>query len=144
MRQMLKEKGAKIQGRTLQLLKKYVELRDRHRTAMRSAAVPSSSGKGNSKVNLARAARERAVSSDYAEMQVISQLQAVEQLKTLVKLPNQIIDPSEKRSQILPSDNGLVDDPVADLQLAKLREQWTPAECRIFLEKFQQFPKVCL
>lgn len=42
------------------------------------------------------------------------------------------------------SRNALVEDPVAALEAERETAAWTAAERRIFLDKFLQFPKVCV
>eukprot|EP00951_Prasinocladus_malaysianus_P009290 scaffold67738_cov34-Prasinocladus_malaysianus.AAC.1 len=71
----------------------------------------------------------------------IASLQAVEKLKAMCKVPEQILCPHERRTRVIPSDSALVEDPVAELQRESLVHPWTPEEKRIFQEKFTQFPK---
>lgn len=51
-------------------------------------------------------------------------------------------DARERAARRFASRNALVEDPVAALQAERETAAWTPAERRIFLDKFLQFPKV--
>lgn len=51
-------------------------------------------------------------------------------------------DPRERAARRFVSRNALVEDPVAALAAERETAAWTPAERRIFLDKFLQFPKV--
>ena len=83
-----------------------------------------------------------AVRTDYEELQVIAELQRREQLKTLVKLPAQILDPEERRHAAFRScRNALVEDPKAEMEAAKLVRPWMDWERKIFHEKFSSYGK---
>eukprot|EP00899_Mesostigma_viride_P001405 jgi/Mesvir1/11265/Mv01065-RA.2 len=81
------------------------------------------------------------VRSDYEEAQVLNYLQEAERLKTLVRIPPMILDEREKAARAFPSRNGLVEDPVADYEAAKLVRPWSEAERRIFVDKFLIYNK---
>ena len=60
-----------------------------------------------------------AARSEYEELQMIQELQARERLKTLVKLPAQILDPEDARFGAFTANrNALVEDPKAELELS--------------------------
>ena len=79
--------------------------------------------------------------SEYEEMQIISQLQAAERLKTLVRLPPMILDDNERRWRGFNNNNSLVVDPKAELEREERTLMWDKEEKDIFLEKFMQYPK---
>lgn len=138
-RNFMRTRKIEVNKRMLGLVKRYYELREKQRTAA-NAEVKQSGREG--KQALSRSARATAVNSDYEEMQVISALQAVEKLKTLCKLPPMLLDERDRASRVLPSDCALIEDPVAELKAQSLINIWTPEERRIFVDKFQQYPKV--
>ena len=79
------------------------------RGSSRHAGASGGFGFGGSRGSFGGAAR-----SEYEELQMIQELQARERLKTLVKLPNQILDPEELRLSAFTSNrNSLVEDPKA-------------------------------
>mmetsp|Transcript_2863 Transcript_2863/g.8019 ORF Transcript_2863/g.8019 Transcript_2863/m.8019 type:complete len:2412 (+) Transcript_2863:312-7547(+) len=138
----LSDRSTGVKDKKLDLLRRYVMLSERHRAFMKAAQQTGGApSKSASSKNLARSARASAVSSDYGEMQVITQLQAIEKLKTLVKAPPQMLCEKEKQSRALLTDSMLVEDPVAELEREQLVKMWTPEEKKLFLEKFQQYPK---
>lgn len=139
-RNYLRSRKSEINERMLGLVKRYCQLRERQRAAAK-AEMGKRAGR-ESKQALSRSARATAVNSDYEEMQVINALQAVEKLKTLCKLPPMLLDERDRASRVLPSDCALVEDPVAELKAQALVNIWTPEERRIFVDKFQQYPKV--
>ena len=60
-----------------------------------------------------------------------------------LNMPDQIIDPEEKQAMTFVSDNGLIEDPVEEMQFeAKLRP-WSEEEKRIFNDKCTLYYKVC-
>ncbi len=78
----------------------------------------------------------------YEELQMIHELQQRERLKTLVKLPSQILDLEEKRVAAFTRNvNALVEDPKAEAELAKLTRPWLEWEKKIFHEKFASYGK---
>ena len=79
--------------------------------------------------------------SEYEEMQIISQLQAAERLKTLVRLPPMILDDNERRWRGFNNNNSLVVDPKGELEREERTLMWDKEEKDIFLEKFMQHPK---
>eukprot|EP00775_Hariotina_reticulata_P006146 gene6146-6383_t len=81
------------------------------------------------------------VKSQYEEQQLMRVFRAVEDLKHMSVLPQQLLDPWQKRWAGFASNNGLVEDPLRELQEDKTGLDWTPEERRIFMEKFLQFPK---
>ena len=95
------------------------------------------SGLGGARGSFGGAAR-----SEYEELQMIQELQARERLKTLVKLPSQILDPEEARlSAFAANRNALVEDPKAELELLKRTRPWVEWEKKIFHEKFASYGK---
>jgi hypothetical protein len=142
-RHHLRSRKTAVNVRMLTLAKRYCLLREQQRTAAKDeggVAVKKLSRDGKQQA-LSRSARATAVNSDYEEMQVISALQAVEKLKTLCRLPAMILDEREREARVLPSDCALVEDPVGELKQQALVNIWTPEERRIFVDKFQQYPK---
>ena len=94
-------------------------------------------GLGGSRGSFGGAAR-----SEYEELQMIHELQQRERLKTLVKLPSQILDLEEKRVAAFTRNvNALVEDPKAEAELAKLTRPWLEWEKKIFHEKFASYGK---
>jgi len=84
------------------------------------------------------------VRSEYEEMRIIHRLQAAEKMKTLTRVPNMILlDSEERRWRRFDTKNGLITSEEAENEMEeeKIRNIWTPRERRIFLEKYQQFPK---
>ena len=79
--------------------------------------------------------------SEYEEMQIISQLAAAEKLRTLIKIPAMITDPVERERVRFPNNNGLVADPKAALQAEQRKLVWSEEEVKVFLDKYQLFPK---
>ena len=79
--------------------------------------------------------------SEYEEMQIISQLQAAERLKTLVRLPPMILEDNERRWRGFNNNNSLIVDPKAELEREERTLMWDSKEKDIFLEKFMQYPK---
>ena len=82
--------------------------------------------------------------SEYEEMRIIHRLQAAEKMKTLTRVPNMILLASEERRwRKFDTKNGLITSEEADNEMEeeKIRNIWSPRERRIFLEKYQQFPK---
>ena len=95
------------------------------------------SGLGGARGSFGGAAR-----SEYEELQMIQELQARERLKTLVKLPSQILDPEEARlSAFAANRNALVEDPKAELELLKRTRPWVEWEKKIYHEKFASYGK---
>jgi len=83
-----------------------------------------------------------AARSEYEELQMIQELQARERLKTLVKLPAQILDPEDARFGAFTANrNALVEDPKAELELLKHTRPWAEWEKKIFHEKFASYGK---
>lgn len=83
-----------------------------------------------------------AARSEYEEIQMIAELQARERLKTLVKLPSQILDPEEIRlSAFSQNRNALVEDPKQEVELLKHTRPWVEWEKKIFHEKFASYGK---
>ena len=74
-------------------------------------------------------------------MQILQQLQRVEALKSIIKLPPQVLDPEERRLAAFKSRNALVEDPVAEVDALKLVRPWTAEEKKTFHEKFASFGK---
>ena len=63
-------------------------------------------------------------------------------LKTLVKLPAQILDPEDARFGAFTANrNALVEDPKAELELLKHTRPWAEWEKKIFHEKFASYGK---
>ena len=82
--------------------------------------------------------------SEYEEMRIIHRLQAAEKMKTLTRVPNMILLASEERRwRKFDTKNGLITSEEAENEMEeeKIRNIWSPRERRIFLEKYQQFPK---
>ena len=102
-----------------------------------SSRHAGTSGFGGARGSFGGAAR-----SEYEELQMIQELQARERLKTLVKLPNQILDPEEARlSAFAANRNALVEDPKAELERLKRTRPWVEWEKKIFHEKFASYGK---
>ncbi|KAK9836331.1 hypothetical protein WJX81_006307 [Elliptochloris bilobata] len=81
------------------------------------------------------------VRSSYEEEQVVLQLQAVERMKDMCKIPSQLLCPHERASQRFDSANALVADPVAAREAEERERPWAPDEKRVFNEKFLAFGK---
>jgi len=79
--------------------------------------------------------------SEYEEMQMIKALQRKEELKTLCKVPDMILDEHERRIAIFDSRNGLVEDPKAEHDAEKFIRPWTEDEIRVYHEKFTAYGK---
>ena len=79
--------------------------------------------------------------SEYEEMQMIKALQRKEELKTLCKVPDMILDEHEKRIAIFDSRNGLVEDPKGEHDREKFIRPWTEEEVRVYHEKFSAYGK---
>ena len=79
--------------------------------------------------------------SEYEEMQMIKALQRKEELKTLCKVPDMILDEHERRIAIFDSRNGLVEDPKAEHDAEKFIRPWTEDEIRVYHEKFNAYGK---
>ncbi len=63
-------------------------------------------------------------------------------LPPLPQCPAMHLDGRQRAAQVFLSRNALVEDPVGALQAERDIAAWTPAERRVFLDKFLQFPKV--
>ena len=66
---------------------------------------------------------------------MIKALQRKEELKTLCKVPDMILDEHERRIAIFDSRNGLVEDPKAEHDAEKFIRPWTEDEIRVYHEK---------
>jgi len=122
-----------MQDKSLSLVKKYVQLRAREREMQASSG--DDRGQGSPRLDQSH------LTTEEKDAQVINKLQALERLKNMVKLPPQLIDEKEREARAIASDCGLVEDPVTELEAFKLANIWTPEERKIFVDKFQQFPK---
>ena len=72
---------------------------------------------------------------------MIKALQRKEELKTLCKVPDMILDEHERRIAIFDSRNGLVEDPKAEHDAEKFTRPWTEDEIRVYHEKFTAYGK---
>ena len=79
--------------------------------------------------------------SEYDEMQIIKALQRKEELRHMIRIPDMILDSEERRCAVFDSRNGLVEDPVRAMRLENEIKPWTPAEKKIFHEKFNAYGK---
>ncbi|KAK9815578.1 hypothetical protein WJX72_006161 [[Myrmecia] bisecta] len=79
--------------------------------------------------------------SDYEEMQIVSQLQAIDRMKTMVQIPPLILDARERDQRRFITTNCRVPDPVAVLKEEAASRPWSTEEKRIFMDRFLQFPK---
>ena len=103
----------------------------------RGSSRHAGAGFGGARGSFGGAAR-----SEYEELQMIQELQARERLKTLVKLPAQILDPEDARFGAFTANrNALVEDPKAELELLKHTRPWAEWEKKIFHEKFASYGK---
>lgn len=68
----------------------------------------------------------------------------MERLKQLCSLPGQFMDHHDARWSTFLSDNALVADPEAELAGDWLGKNWSQEEKRIFMDKYLQYPKVCV
>ena len=100
--------------------------------------LPTPGVRGSGRLNSGMAGVAK---SDYEEMQILQQLQRVEALKSIIKLPPQLLDPEERRLSAFRSRNALVEDPLAEKEALKLVRPWTETEKKIFHEKFASFGK---
>jgi len=100
--------------------------------------LPTPGVRGSGRLNSGMAGVAK---SDYEEMQILQQLQRVEALKSIIKLPPQVLDPEERRLSAFRSRNALVEDPLAEKEALKLVRPWTETEKKIFHEKFASFGK---
>ena len=82
-----------------------------------------------------------AVRSEYEEQQVLQQLAAQERLRTLVRLPPQLVTEQEKEASRFETRNGLIRDPIQEERDRKRTRPWTAREKKIFADKYLQFPK---
>jgi hypothetical protein len=84
------------------------------------------------------------VRSEYEEMRIIHRLQAAEKMKTMIQIPNMILlDSDERRWRKFDTKNGLVTTLEAEREMEeeRLTNMWSSRERRIFMDKYQQFPK---
>jgi len=79
--------------------------------------------------------------SEYDEMQIIKALQRKEELRHMTRIPDMILDSEDRRCAVFDSRNGLIEDPVRAMRLENEIKPWTPAEKKIFHEKFNAYGK---
>jgi len=79
--------------------------------------------------------------SEYDEMQIIKALQRKEELRHMIRIPDMILDSEDRRCAVFDSRNGLIEDPVRAMRLENEIKPWTPAEKKIFHEKFNAYGK---
>ncbi|GIL77746.1 hypothetical protein Vretifemale_7240, partial [Volvox reticuliferus] len=81
------------------------------------------------------------VRSDLDEHRLINNFLAVEQLKQMCALPDMVLDPWERRWRAYDNRNGLVQDPVRELEEERMIKSWAEEERTLFMDKFLQHPK---
>ena len=59
-----------------------------------------------------------------------------------LEMHDQVLDDEQRRNSMFPTDNALVEDPVALLAYEASLRPWTPEEKRIFMDKYLAYPKV--
>ena len=150
---VLRRRRAAVADKQLTLAVTYLKRREKWRVRMVAAdrtrlekmygvkpggKLPTPGSRGSGRLNSSMAGVAK---SDYEEMQILQQLQRVEALKSIIKLPPQVLDPEERRLAAFKSRNALVEDPVAEVDALKLIRPWTAEEKKTFHEKFASFGK---
>ena len=150
---VLRRRRAAVADKQLTLAVTYLKRREKWRVRMVAAdrtrlekmygvkpggKLPTPGSRGSGRLNSSMAGVAK---SDYEEMQILQQLQRVEALKSIIKLPPQVLDPEERRLAAFKSRNALVEDPVAEVDALKLVRPWTAEEKKTFHEKFASFGK---
>ena len=59
----------------------------------------------------------------------------------MIRIPDMILDSEDRRCAVFDSRNGLIEDPVRAMRLENEIKPWTPAEKKIFHEKFNAYGK---
>ncbi|EFJ53127.1 hypothetical protein VOLCADRAFT_127385 [Volvox carteri f. nagariensis] len=81
------------------------------------------------------------IRSDLDEHRLLNNFLAVEQLKRMCALPDMVLDPWERRWRAYDNRNGLVQDPVRELEEERMIKSWAEEERTLFMDKFLQHPK---
>ncbi|KXZ52260.1 hypothetical protein GPECTOR_10g891 [Gonium pectorale] len=116
---------------------------------------PLPSGRGSASASYGMYASSRAVSSynpyayshsdvirsDLDEQRLLNNFIAVEQLKHMCALPDMVLDPWERRWRAYDNRNGLVQDPVRELEEERMVKSWAEEERTQFMDRFLQHPK---
>ena len=141
----LSHRRARLRERQLELALAYRALAERWRAAAARAAAAAARGRPPPPAAPRRDRSDRglaaAVRSDYEEARVLRALQAVERVREMCAPPDQALDAREIDAALFLSRNGLVRNPLDDLEAERRVRPWGRREVAAFLDAYLATPK---